>query len=279
MQFLCFPNKRKSNLNTVRNYFSICFLFFISSCSIKEKDASVVLARVEDDVLTINRLNNSLSSQKKVDGLVKSYIHDWVNNSLLFKEAKEEGFTKDKNLLEKRDLYFKKLVIGSYIESKTLSKTNISKQDIREYYANNKESFIRSSPSASVYHFITDNHAEARSIKKLLLKKKSGESMDELFKQHNVELKTVYKNRLIDKLDLALFDRKEGPIIGPIKTSKGYHVLEVLNRFEKGSQLGLEEVYDEIYQRMLKKNQLSLLNGLIDSLKSKTNVFINASYE
>ena len=38
-------------------------------------------------------------------------------------------------------------------------------------------------------------------------------------------------------------------------------------------------IHDEIYQRMLKKNQLSLLNGLIDSLKSKTNVFINAGYE
>ena len=263
----------------MRNYFLICFLFFISSCSIKEKDTSVVLARVGDDVLTVNRLRHSLSSQKKSDGLVKSYIHDWVDNTLLFKEAQEEGFTKDKNLLEKKDLYFKKLVIGSYIESKTLSNININKQRIREYYTNNKESFIRSSASASVYHFITDNHAEARTIRKLLLKKKSGESIDELFKQHSVELKTVYKNRLIDKLDIAIFDRKEGPIIGPIKTSKGYHVLEILNRYKKGSQLGLEEVYDEIYQRMLKKNQLSLLNGLIDSLKSKTNVFINAGYE
>ena len=279
MPFICFLNLINGNFDTVKTFFLFCLTLFFLSCSTKEKDKSVVLARVENDILTVNNLNRSLSIKQKDDGLVKSYIYEWIDNTLLYNEAVLDGINKDQALIKKRDEYFKKLIISSYIETKTLPQINIQKREIRQYYKKNKDSFIRSSDAASIYHFITDNLEEARSIRKQLLKKKSGDSISELFKQYSVELKTVNKNRLIEKLDLALFNKLSENIIGPIKTDAGYHVIEVLDRYKKGDVLGLEEVYDEIYQRILKKEKLTMLNNLIDSLKTKTNIFINAGYK
>jgi len=38
-------------------------------------------------------------------------------------------------------------------------------------------------------------------------------------------------------------------------------------------------VYDKIYQRLLKQKQVVLAADLLDSLKEKSNVFINSNYQ
>jgi len=43
--------------------------------------------------------------------------------------------------------------------------------------------------------------------------------------------------------------------------------------------VGLEDVYDKIYQRLLKQKQVVLAVDLLDSLKEKSNVFINSNYQ
>jgi hypothetical protein len=41
----------------------------------------------------------------------------------------------------------------------------------------------------------------------------------------------------------------------------------------------MEDVYDKIYQRLLKQKQLVLATDLLDSLKEKSTVFINSNYQ
>ena len=42
--------------------------------------------------------------------------------------------------------------------------------------------------------------------------------------------------------------------------------------------VGLEEVHDEIYQRLIKKKSFSDASFLLDSLKGEMDVFINPNY-
>ena len=81
------------------------------------------------------------------------------------------------------------------------------------------------------------------------------------------------------ELDIAIFKNKKGSVVGPIHTEMGYHVFEIIKKYEKGSKMGLEHVHDKIYQRLLKQNQLVLAADLLDSLKEKSTVFINSNYQ
>ena len=170
-------------------------------------------------------------------------------------------------------------MIGSYLQTKTTSGVTISNSDIRVYYDENPSAFIRQNDEAYVYHFFTTKHSDARLIRSKLLKKQTVDLEGELFESFGVEKKTVTKGFLLKKLDNAIFKNKKGAIVGPVRTPNGYHVFEILKKYEKDSKKGLEDVYDKIYQRLLKQRQVVLATDLLDSLKEKSNVFINSNYQ
>ena len=72
-------------------------------------------------------------------------------------------------------------------------------------------------------------------------------------------------------IDKEIFLRNKRTV-GPVLLGGEICVLRVLNIYKKGSYRGLEEVFDEVYQRIYKaqvsKNRLLLL----DSLKKTMNI-------
>ena len=54
---------------------------------------------------------------------------------------------------------------------------------------------------------------------------------------------------------------------------------KITKKYQKGSRVGLEGVYDKIYQRLLKQKRVILAQGLLDSLKEQSSVFINSNYQ
>ena len=263
----------------MKNALTIVVCYFLASCSIKEKDSSVVLARVNDQVLTVKKLEKLLPPENRVGEQLKNFIHGWVNNALYYDAALQDGLHKDGHLSSERDRYYKKIVIGSYLQTKTSTGVAISNSDIRKYYNENLSGFIRQNDEAYVYHFFTNKHSDARLIRSGLLNKQKTDSTGELFETYGVEKKTVTKGFLVKELDIAIFKSKKGSIVGPIRAASGYHVIKVIKKYKKGSKLGLEDVYDKIYQRLLKQKQVALATNLLDSLKEKSHIFINSNYQ
>ena len=263
----------------MKNTLTIGLCCFLASCSVQERDDSVVLARVNDQVLTVKKLEKLLPPENRIDDQLKNFIRAWVDNALYYDAALGDGLLKDSHLSSERDRYYKKIVIGSYLQTKTTSGVMVSNSDIRLYYDENPSAFIRQNDEAYVHHFFTTKHSDARSIRSKLLKKQTIDSESELFESFGVEKKTVKKGFLLKKLDIAIFKNKNKPIVGPVRTSNGYHVFEILKTYKKGSKKGLEDVYDKIYQRLLKQKQAALATDLLDSLKEKSNVFINSNYQ
>lgn len=256
------------------------FIFFVLLISCDEKSGvdPAVLARVNDNVLTVEMLETDLSPTQRSKNQVRTYIHDWVNETILFDEAKKTGINKDKTLLNKRDNYFTKLVVGFYLKTQSGHRGAVSTKTIRQYYKDNLESFVRDEDEAVLHHFITDNISEARSIRKKLIKKRSGDVMNELFTVYNVNSKTVKKGRLIKELDDLIFKGGATGVLGPKNINNNFHVVDVLKKHEKGTRIGLEEAHDEIYQRILKKSQVDKTNLLVDSLRGGASIFINSQY-
>ena len=254
------------------------FLLVVFACSKKTSDTSVVLARVNEDLLTLEMLESALFPHQRSKEQIRTYIHDWVNDAILFQEAKKIGLDKDKLLLNKSRDFFIKLVVSSYLETKTASVSGLTNESLRGYYKENISGFMRATDEAILRHFITDNISEAREIRKKLIRKNSGETIDELFSVYGVDTETVKKGRLIKELDDVVFRDENLGVVGPIVTNKGFHVIDILKKNKKGSRVGLEDAYDEIYQRLIKQNQVKTMNSLVDSLRRNSKIFINVLY-
>ena len=256
----------------------LLFLLVVCACGKKPNDGSVVLARVNEKMLTLEMLESTLFPHQRSKEQIRTYIHDWVNDAILFQEAKKVGVDKDQLLLNKSRDYFIKLVVSSYLETKTAPAVGLTKESVRGYYKNNLSGFTRATDEAVLHHFTANNVSEAREIRKKLIRKRSGETIDELFSVYGVDTETVKRGRLIQELDDVIFRDDGLGVVGPIVTSRGFHVIDILKKNKKGSRIGLEDAYDEIYQRIIKKNQVEEINSLVDSLRKNSKIFINVLY-
>ena len=73
-----------------------------------------------------------------------------------------------------------------------------------------------------------------------------------------------------------IFSGSAGEIVGPKKTGAGFHLFEIMQKHKKGSERGLELVYDEIYERLYKQKSEAIVVSTIDSLYLSSDVFISA---
>ena len=76
-----------------------------------------MLARVNDRVLTVKKLEKLLPPESRIENQLKSFIHTWVDNALYYDAALKDGLLKDSRLSNERDRYYKKIVMinESYI--------------------------------------------------------------------------------------------------------------------------------------------------------------------
>ena len=249
-------------------------LLFFLSCFSQKNDPEIVFARVGDVSLTKKKIERT----KKHLGTTKtdtiSFIEEWVSFTVLLEEAKREGFQHDEKLKRDRNNFYEQSIVSSFLRTKTSAEIKIDKDEVLFFYKQNKEMFLRKEDEAFVHHYRTEQLNDARFIRKALLRKnKKAQSEIEAFR---VESKTIKKGRVLKDFDRAIFQTQE-KIIGPIGAQSRHHVFEVVRKYKKNSQRGLDACHDEIYQMLLKEKQKVRSGYILDSLKKKTNIFINTN--
>ena len=82
----------------MKNALSFCLCCFLVSCSVRDGDDSVVLARVNDQVLTVKKLETLLPPESRTDDQLENFIRGWVDNALYYDAALGDGFLRDGTL-------------------------------------------------------------------------------------------------------------------------------------------------------------------------------------
>ncbi len=123
-------------------------LLIIVSCDKQKQNADdLPIARVYDNYLYTSQLENVMpDGLTGVDSLtwVKDYVDKWVRKELILTKA-EGNLTEDEKDVDKQiDDYRTSLLIFKYEQNLIRQKldTNISKEDIEEYYNKNGSNFI-----------------------------------------------------------------------------------------------------------------------------------------
>ena len=254
-----------------------CLIILVVSCykdSSKEVDDGVY-ARVGPVELTQEDLvffDNKTPDLRTLNNKIKI----WIDETLLFSEAMKNGFKNDVVLKRKRDSYYRELIITSFVESVIASKVSVSNDDVRLYYKRNKGEFTRVLDEVKIEQYILKSKKVAS---RLVASFNSKKNIDlNKFDIELIKTETVQRGTFAKNIDDMLFVKKRR-VVGPIILGKDISVLKVLRINKQGSIKGLNEVYDEIYQRVFKIKSLRVQESLLDSLKRTVNISINPKYQ
>ena len=258
-------------------YNKITFLLaaaFLFGCLQKKNSTVGVAASVNDVFLTETVLRGALAANPDIRA--NEHINAWINNELLYQAALGMGVPLDIKLKSTINKISRHLTIKTYIDLVCSGSLKITNQEIKEYYNKNKEQFLRHRLAARINHFIVSDKKEATKIKSILAKHKPGTKRDELFINHRVFSDIVIKGTLNEALDKLIFTkRKKKKLVGPLGLKNKFHLVEILETFPKGSPLGVDLVYDEIYQRLLNKKLASKKEEVLDSLRNEAEIAVN----
>ena len=254
-----------------------CFIVLVVSCyrdSNKEVDDGVY-ARVGSIELAQGDL--ILSNKKTTDlRTLNNSIKNWIDETVLFSEAIKNGFENDMVLQRKRDSYYRELIITSFVESVIASKVSVSNDDVRLYYKRNRGEFTRVLDEVRIEQYIVKSKRVAERLVDLFNSKKNVDLSK--FDIEFVKTETVKRGTFAKGIDNMLFVKMR-KVVGPVVLGKDISVLKVLDINKQGSIKGLNDVYDEIYQRIFKIKSLEAQEFLLDSLKKTIDISINPKYQ
>ena len=253
----------------------IILLVTLLSCSSNDNIEGEIYARVGDKVLIKKNIVNKTGGSLVNSNSVLHFTNKWVKKTLLYEAALNLNLDKDRLLIEKREDFYKDLLISSFLELEKKKQINVSKKEVLNYYRTYRKSFSRNEDEIRLKHFVLPTKSEAVRLKKLLKSNKKGALLEEYIYKYKPETKTVKKSLVSDNLIGFVFNHVVGDVIGPKKIRSSYHVFEILRKNKKGTIKGLEVVYDEIQHRLFKKKEAVFLTFVLDSLYLSADIYIS----
>jgi len=153
------------------------------------------------------------------------------------------------------------------------SKGKVTQAQIQKYY-NENQSRYSVPEKRTVEVILTKTEAAAKSAKKEIESGKSfasvanAKSLDPATNKKGGQLGEIAKGQEEQSLDAAIFSAQKGQLLGPINTSFGYYIFEVLGT-KAGSQQSLSSVQATIKQQLTATQQQAALSKFVKEFKKK----------
>lgn len=250
-------------------YLFILVLFFYGlGCSTKEQDVGPsLLASVGSNSITVENVQNRFGEQTKDSVFVYHFLSNWVERELLYLGGVSRGIGLDLSVVQKISDY-KKDLIGIGFLSLNEKTILVEDNDIRTYYANNRGVYKRKQKEVLVSYFSVPVLSAALKIKRELKKDFKKKNTDVLLKYNGI--RRVFRfGDFPGKFNDDVFNKnnfKKGNLLGPYSFDNNYYVIKIEKVFSVGSYIGIDLVYDEIYQRLKNKAKAMRRRIVVDSL-------------
>ena len=233
------------------------------------------IARVDDTYLKIDDLKRIISTSSSIEEK-NIIISQWVDQELLFQEALKRKLEENTTLKKQIKQTRRDLLIAALLDSEFgRDEINVKKAEVDRYYETNKDSYVRTEPEIHARHILVSSFRDATGLRAAL---REGADFSQLAHQHSEDLDTYYVGG-----DLGLFNESTEPILwmacmslklntvsSPIQTDYGYHIIEVLAKYEEGSLQKINEIEEQITEAVVWQKHHSRVQKLIASLKKNS---------
>ncbi len=241
-----------------------------------------VLAEVEGRKITEQdieaRLRNmdqrNVAQYRTAEGKQR-ILRDLINQELMYSDALENDFDKEEPF-QKQMAQIKEDVLKQYAVRKLLDNVQVSKEQAKEYYQENKEQF-KKQESVRASHILVKDEETANNVLKEINEGTSFEEIEGNYSQCDDnqagDLGYFTRGKMVQPFEDAAFEMEVGEIRGPVKTQFGYHIIKLTDKKEAGS-MSYEEVEEKLIKQMTAMEQNRIYQTKSKELEDKYEVVI-----
>lgn len=268
---------------------AIMFLFFLLLVGCPKKEVSeekLYLAKVGAAKITQEDFDKDFDAlppyaQKMFEDAEgrERFLDELIKKELLYQEALKQGYDAKPEFQEKLQEFKKLTLISELFGDEILSKTQVSEEEIKDFYEKNKEDFT---PVGQIraQHILVRTEDEADDVLERL---KKGERFEDLAKAVSIDKASAKKGgdlgyfsmgQMVPEFEKAAAELEVGTLSSPVKTPFGYHIIKVLDKKE-GASVEFAQVKDMIMQKLSADKQKEVFDTYIAGLKNTYKIEIN----
>ena len=256
-------------------------VFIIIGCNQNHELPQDLVAQVNDTYLIKENLNyrvpGDLPDETQLS-MKKMMIKQWVEDEIIYQSALNEGAGWEESDLFLIENYKKAILIQRYMDNKLNKNFRVSEKEIEDFYNDNKREFIRKTDEVHVIHLFIEKKDNAI-FKEISESKKLSEIVDKYYfnirstyESPNGDLGYVSIESLPNIIQNAVKRQKTGTISNPLRSTDGYHFIQLMDKQKAASQIDLELVKDEIVLRLKWQKREQERERLMDELREKFQV-------
>lgn len=207
----------------------------------------------------------------------KEMLDTMVIRELILQQASKDGLDKGPEIEEKLQDLRKRLVVEAYLKKKVETESNVSDEDLKKFYEENKDKF-KTGEQIKASHILVKTEQEAKTILGLI---KAGGSFEELAKKSSVDSSAAKggdlgwfgKGSMVPAFEKAALALKEGQVSDVVKSDFGYHIIKLTGKRPAGIR-PLEEVKEQIKGAIMPGKQQEVFQKIKEELKKTAKITI-----
>ena len=207
----------------------------------------------------------------------KEMLDTMIIRELILQQAAKDGLDKGPELEAKLQDLKKRLVVESFLKKKVEIESNVSDDDLKKFYEQNKDKF-KSGEQIKASHILVKTEKEAKDI---LAQLKAGGNFEELAKKHSADSSAAKggdlgwfgKGSMVPVFEKAALSLKEGQISDVVKSDFGYHIIKLTGKRPAGTR-PFEEVKEQIKGAIMPTKQQEVFQKIKDELKKNAKISI-----
>lgn len=188
-------------------------------------------------------------------------LTQYANYFLFEKMGEDKGYHESEEFLRilegaKREL------LAQYALTQLVKDVSVTQEQCRSYYEEHKDMFKKDA-QAKAKHILTATEEESQKILEQI--QKGEKSFEEAAKEYSTcpsgakggDLGTFGRGQMVKEFDEAVFTAETGKVIGPVKTSFGYHLI-LVDELTGNEPAPFEQVAQQIGQQLAAEKQNEL---------------------
>ena len=263
-------------------FFQITFLVIFSIfLGCQKKPEGKIIVKVNQVALTEEQIEEFLPPEYKSSVTLeqkKSFVQKWIENELLYQEARERKIDQKKELQNRIHTTIKDLVVMELLDKEFGENISATEEEARNFYLQNQDNFKREEEEVRASHIFLKSKTQADSVYQELkkgadfAKLAQQESEDSLTNRQGGDLGFFSRSEIAPFIAEVAFKLKNGEVSAPIKSDYGYHILKVRDKQEKGTLRDFNLVKDQILNYLTNQKRDRKVRELVEQLKAKAKI-------
>jgi peptidyl-prolyl cis-trans isomerase C len=264
----------------------VLLVLAFNACSKKTETKGPYLVKVGNAKITEADLDRELKNLPEFAQALfagssgkERFLDELVKKEILYQEAVKKGIDKDPQYKAKVEDFKKITLVGLLLERVIEEKSKVTPEDVKEYYAKNKEE-VSPATQMRVSQIVVKTSDEANGIYEKL---KKGEDFAKIAKQSSLDpgsaksggdMGYLAKGQMKPEIESVAVKLKVGQFSPPVKIPGGYLLVKVTDK-KLGKPLEFDKVKNLIAQRLAAEKQKDAFNSYLDELRKSYKVEMN----